>query len=72
MSDKIRCKARDGRSYEWFVGINKDGKWKAVSVGKPRPWMPMDFAPFPIMDAVMNTGTVFETRDEVETYIRSL
>lgn len=69
---KFRCKASDGRSYAWTVGKNRDGKFKALSVGSPKPPMPMDFAPFAIMDAVLNRWSVFESEAEAEAFVRSL
>lgn len=72
MAKTIRCKASNGVSYSWIIGKNRDGKFKALSVGKPQPKMPMDFAPFPVMDAVMNKHTVFDTEAEAERFVRSL
>jgi hypothetical protein len=69
---KFRCKASDGFSYKWFVGKTKDGKFKPLSVGSPKPPIPMDFAPFGVMDAVLNRSIVFDTLDEAERYARSL
>jgi hypothetical protein len=69
---KLRCKARNGVSYSWGIGKNKDGKFKAVSVGKPSNKMPMDFAPFEIMDAVLNSSIAFDTEADAENYVRSL
>jgi len=68
----IRCKARHGVTYSWTIGRNRDGKFKALSVGKPSNRMPMAFAPFEIMDAVLNRSTVFDTEDEAEKFVRSL
>jgi hypothetical protein len=72
METKIRCKAKNGITYSWRIGPNKDGKFKALSVGKPSNHMPMDFAPFEIMDAVLGRGNVFDTEIEAESFIRSL
>jgi translation elongation factor EF-1alpha len=69
---KIRCKAKNGVSYSWIIDKNKDGKFRAVSVGKPSNKAPMDFTPFEIMDAVMNRGIIFDTEYEAEDYVRSL
>ncbi len=72
MDKKVRAKASNGVSYTWRIGKNRDDKFKALSVGKPSNRMPMDFAPFDIMDAVMNRNIVFDTEAEAETYVRSL
>jgi len=68
---KIRCRARCGDVFIWTIGQNKAGKWKAMSVGKPKGTLPIDFAPFEISNAVVN-GPAFETQDEAETFVRSL
>lgn len=68
----VRCKASNGVTYSWRIGKNREGKFKPVSVGKPSNRMPMDFAPFPIMDAVLNKHIAFDTEGEAETYVRSL
>lgn len=69
---KVRCKSSGGVTYSWCISQNKDGKFKPVSVGKPSNKMPMDFAPFEIMDAVVNHSVVFETEDQAVDYVRSL
>jgi hypothetical protein len=68
----IRCKASCGVTLTWRVGKNRDGKFKALSCGTPRPHMPLDFLPFKVMDAVYNRHTVFETLDEAVRFVRSL
>lgn len=69
---KFRCKAKCGRSFKWSVGTNSEGKFKALSVGEPRPPMPMDFAPFEILDAVLNRALIFDTEQEAMDYVKSL
>lgn len=69
---KLRCKASNGVTYLWRLGKNRDGKFRALSVGKPSNRMPMDFAPFPIMDAAVNRSIVFDTMSEAERFVRSL
>lgn len=71
---KFRCKARCGLSCQWAVGKNKEGKWKAMSLGKVkqgRSPVPLDFVPFELSNAVLN-GPVFETQTEAEIYVRGL
>lgn len=68
----IRCKAKHGVTYSWRVGETKDGRFKPLSVGKPSNRMPMDFAPFEIMDAVLNRSISFASKAEAEAYVRSL
>lgn len=72
MAKTVRCKASNGVIYSWTIGKNRDGKFRALSVGKPSPKMPMDFAPFQVMDAVLNRHTVFDTEAEAEHFVRSL
>ena len=69
---KLRCKSAHGVTYSWLIGKTRDGKFKPMSVGKPSNRMPMDFAPFAIMDAVMNKSIYFETEAEAEIFVRSL
>jgi hypothetical protein len=69
---RVRCKASNGVTYSWSIGKNRDGKFKPTSVGKPSNRMPMDFAPFEIMDAVLNRSIAFETEEQAEQFIRTL
>lgn len=74
MWKKIRCKSSHDLSCQYRIGQNKDGKWKAMSLGsiksRGRP-VPTDFAPFELMNAVVN-GPVFPTQDQAEKYVRGL
>ncbi len=74
MWKKIRCKSSHGLSCQWSIRQNKDGKWKAMSLGsiksRGRP-VPNDFAPFELMNAVIN-GPVFDTQSEAEMFVRAL
>lgn len=71
MTKTIRCKSQHGVTYTWRIGQNKDGKWRSLSVGKPSNKMPMDFAPFRIMDAVLNKNIVFDTEAQAEAFVRA-
>lgn len=74
MWKKIRCKSSHGLSCQWSIGQNKDGKWKAVGLGSIKRSghpVPTDFAPFELMQAVMN-GPTFDTQAEAEIYARTL
>lgn len=68
----LRVKASCGVTLTWRLGKNRDGKFKALSCGTPRPKMPMDFLPFEVMDAVYNRSITFDTLAEAENYVRSL
>ena len=74
MSDRktLRLKASCGITLTWRISRNRDGKFKALSCGNPKPTMPLDFLPFAIMDAVYNRHTVFDTLDEAEQFVRGL
>jgi len=68
----LRFKSSCGVTLTWRIGKNREGKFRALSCGTPRPHMPLDFLPFPIMDAVYNRHIAFNTLAEAETYVRSL
>lgn len=68
----LRMKAKCGVTLTWRLGKTKDGKFKALSCGTPRPHMPLDFLPFEIMDAVYNRNTTFDSLDEAERFVRGL
>jgi hypothetical protein len=71
---KFRCKSSHGLSCQWSIGQKKNGRWKIMSLGdikRGRRPMPVDFAPFELMNVVIN-GPDFATEAEVRNFVRSL
>ncbi len=71
---KIRCKSRHGISCRWVIGPVKDGGYQILMMGKAKirnQPIPLDFVPFELSNAVMNSPT-FKTLDDAEVYVRSL
>ncbi len=70
----IRFKSRCGVTASWRIGLNRDGRFKALALSKPRIGrnpLPLDFVPFEMSDAVIN-GPSFETEVEAVAYVRSI
>lgn len=71
----LRFKSSNGITATWRFGKTREGKFKAVSLSKPklgtRPLI-SDFLPFAMMDAVYNRHIVFDSIDAAERYARSL
>lgn len=68
----IRFKARCGITATWRLAKVKEG-FKVVAIGKAkvgRNPIPLDFAPFEIMDAVYNRHNVFPSTDACEAFAR--
>ena len=70
----LRCKSSSGITATWRIGQTREGKFKALSLGKTnvgRNPLPLAFVPFEMSNAVIN-GPSFETEYEAECFIRSL
>lgn len=71
----FRCKSSTGYSCQWRVGRTSIGDYKVLSCGKIKvngnP-IPSDFAPFEIMDAVLNRSIRFKTLEAAEDYVKGL
>ncbi|RWO57267.1 hypothetical protein [Mesorhizobium sp.] len=71
----IRFRSANGITATWRFGKTREGKFKALSISKPRfgtrPLI-LDFLPFEMKDAVYNRHIVFDSLDAAELYARSL
>lgn len=71
---RFRYKTRSGISCQFYCGKAKSGRYKILSIGKPRLGrdpIPIDFVPFEISNACIN-GPSFDTLGEAERFARSL
>jgi hypothetical protein len=70
----LRFKSSSGITATWRIGKNREGKFKALSLGNAKvdgnP-LPLDFVPFEMSNAVIN-GPSFETEYEAECFVREL
>lgn len=63
-----------GITATWRIGKNRSGKFKVVSLGRPkigRDPIPLAFIPFEMSNAVINSPE-FDTEIEAERFIRRL
>lgn len=70
----LRFKSNSGITATWRIGQNREGKFKALSLGNAKAGrnpLPLDFVPFEMSNAVIN-GPSFETEYEAERFVRGL